>query len=41
MKMLFEQPEKNFFAIATHDGKLVEQTKDLSGKVIPILNSRC
>ncbi len=32
MKMLFEHPEKNFFAIATHDGKLVEQAKDLSKK---------
>ena len=30
MKILLEQPEKNFSAIATHDGKLVEQAKELS-----------
>jgi proline dehydrogenase len=32
MKMLFEQSEKNLFAIATHDGRLVEQGKELSKK---------
>jgi len=32
MKMLFEQSEKNFFAIATHDSRLVEQAKELSKK---------
>lgn len=29
-RMLFEYPERNFFAIATHDAKLVDLSRDLS-----------
>jgi proline dehydrogenase len=31
-KMLFEQPARQFFAIATHDSKLIDLAKDLSKK---------